>query len=144
VANPALPAGRRVLLLLTDGANNAGQLTPQQAAQLAVDAGLVIYTIGIGADEMVVRTLFGTRKVNPSADLDEAALTALATRTGGRYFRARDTATLQQIHQQLDQLEPVLAESHQYRPVQAFYDWPLAVALMLAAGVTAWEARRRP
>ncbi|MBF0097698.1 MAG: VWA domain-containing protein [Magnetococcales bacterium] len=138
------PAGRRVLLLLTDGANNAGQLTPQQAAQLAADAGLVIYTIGIGADEMVVRTLFGSRKVNPSADLDEAALTALATRTGGRYFRARDTATLQQIHQQLDQLEPVVAESQHYRPIQALYDWPLALALLLAGGLMTWEVQRRP
>ncbi|WP_130471312.1 VWA domain-containing protein [Candidatus Magnetaquicoccus inordinatus] len=143
-ASPVVPAQRRVLLLLTDGANNAGQITPLQAAQLAATAGLRIYTIGIGADELQIRTLFGTRTVNPSADLDEEALTAIATRTGGRYFRARDTIALQEIHQLLDQLEPVVQEAQRFRPFIPLFHWPLAVALFLGAGLCTWEALARP
>jgi len=97
----------RVLILLTDGANTAGKVTPLQAADLAAQYHLKIYTIGIGADEMLVRSFFGTQKVNPSRDLDEKTLTAIAEKTGGRYFRARNTQELQQIYQLLDQLEPV-------------------------------------
>jgi len=66
-----------VLILLTDGANTAGELQTLKAAELAAQHQLKIYTIGIGADEMLVRSLFGTRKVNPSADLDEKTLTVL-------------------------------------------------------------------
>ncbi|MBF0185197.1 MAG: VWA domain-containing protein [Magnetococcales bacterium] len=141
--NSALPAKRRVLLLLTDGANNAGQVTPGKAAQLAAEAGLVIYTIGIGADEMVVRTLFGSRTINPSADLDEQALAEIAAQTGGRYFRARDSEALQQIHQLLDQWEPVVAETEQFRPVITLYYWPLALAIILAGILCWWEVSER-
>ncbi|MEO5350489.1 MAG: VWA domain-containing protein, partial [Magnetococcus sp. YQC-3] len=133
-------ATRRVLILLTDGANNAGQITPAKAAQLAASEGLKIYTIGIGADEMLVRSLFGTRRVNPSADLDEKALTEIATLTGGRYFRARDSATLEEIHQLLDQLEPVQDEAQTFRPIHALFYWPLGVSLLLAYWL-AWRYR---
>ena len=83
--------GRRVLILLTDGANTAGAVDPLKAAELAAQRNMVIYTIGIGADALTVRSLFGLRQINPSADLDETALTAIANMTGGKYFRARDT-----------------------------------------------------
>jgi len=127
----------RVLILLTDGANTAGELTPLKAAEIAAQHHLKIYTIGIGADEMVVRSLFGTRRVNPSADLDEKTLRAIADTTGGRYFRARNTEELEQIYALLDQLEPVEKDKQFFRPRTDLFYWPLAVASCLAAGL-AW------
>ncbi|CAK0770612.1 Ca-activated chloride channel homolog [Gammaproteobacteria bacterium] len=126
------PQGSKVVVLLTDGANTAGEVEPLQAATLAAKEGLTIYTIGVGADEMLVRSLFGTQRVNPSADLDEKTLRAIADSTHGRYFRARDSAQLEEIYHLLDQLEPTSAERHTFRPQQALFYWPLAVALLLA------------
>jgi Ca-activated chloride channel family protein len=120
---------RRVLILLTDGANTAGRVSPLKAAELAADQGLKIYTIGIGADTMEVGGMFFSRTVNPSADLDEETLTAIAEKTGGRYFRARDTTELAQIYALLDRLEPVEREHEVYRPVTELYCWPLGLAL---------------
>ncbi len=125
------PEETRVLILLTDGANTSGEMTPLRAADLAAQEGLRIYTIGVGADEMIVASLFGNRRVNPSADLDEDTLTAIADKTGGRYFRARDSQALEQIYQSLDQLEPISQEKEIFRPVQALYHWPLALALLI-------------
>lgn len=122
----------RVLILLTDGANTAGIVEPVDAAEMAAGEGLKIYTIGVGADEMIVRSFFGNRKVNPSADLDEITLTAIADKTGGRYFRARDTAELEKIYQELDKLEPIERDARRFRPRQALYFWPLSLALVLA------------
>jgi len=123
----------RVLILLTDGANTAGEVAPLRAAELAASHGLKIYTIGIGADEMLRRSLFGSRRINPSRDLDEKTLRAIASQTGGQYFRARDTAQLEQIYQKLDELEPLEADSQTFRPVQALFMWPLAGVLGLGA-----------
>lgn len=128
-------ADSRVLVLLTDGANTAGEISPLQAAELAADNQLKIYTIGIGADEMLVRSFFGSRKVNPSRDLDERTLTAIAEKTGGRYFRARNTEELQTIYQLLDALEPVEKDKQFFRPRIELYYWPLALALLLVAVV---------
>jgi len=125
------PVDSRVLILLTDGANTAGEVSPMKAAELAAGAQLKIYTIGIGADEMLVRSLFGSRRVNPSQDLDEKTLTAIADKTGGRYFRARNIDQLQQIYQLLDELEPVDDETRYFRPTRALYHWPLGGALLL-------------
>lgn len=119
----------RILILLTDGANTAGQISPLKAAELAAEQGLKIYTVGIGADEMVVGSFFFERRVNPSADLDEKTLTAIAEQTGGRYFRARDSAELEQIYAMLDTLEPVEKDQEIFRPVTALYFWPLGLAL---------------
>ncbi len=121
----------RVLVLLTDGANTAGAVEPLAAAELAAREGLKIYTIGIGADEMIVRSFFGSRKVNPSAELDEKTLRAIADKTGGRYFRARDTSELEKIYTLLDQLEPIEKDVQRFRPQTALYYWPLAAALIL-------------
>lgn len=126
-------ADSRVLVLLTDGANTAGEVTPLEAAEVAANYHLKIYTIGIGADEMIVRDFFGARKVNPSRDLDEKTLTAIADKTGGRYFRARNTAELDQIYQLLDILEPVEKDKQYFRPKTELYYWPLAIALFIAA-----------
>jgi Ca-activated chloride channel family protein len=133
------PQTNRILILLTDGANTAGEITPLKAAELAAKHNLKIYTIGIGADEMVQRTLFGQRKVNPSVDLDEDSLIAIAAQTGGRYFRARDTEELEKIYAELNRLEPVEVENQTFRPVKALYMWPLGAALLL--GMLMWLGR---
>ena len=122
----------RVLILMTDGANTAGEVTPLKAAQLAAERGLRIYTIGIGADEQIEDTWFGQRRVNPSAQLDEKTLREIATLTGGRYFRARDSQELAQIYLLLDELEPLPRDSRNLRPVRSLFMWPLAFALGLA------------
>ena len=132
------PQESRVLILLTDGANTAGEVDPLQAAKLAAEEGVRIYTIGVGAEEARVRTLLGTRTVNPSADLDEKTLNAIADTTGGTYFRAKDTAALEAIYRQLDELEPTIAETQTFRPMIALYYWPLAFALLLTA-LVAWR-----
>ncbi|GMR17434.1 MAG: VWA domain-containing protein [Gammaproteobacteria bacterium] len=126
-------ADEQVLILLTDGANTAGEIDPLKAAELAQQIGLRIYTIGIGAEQMVVSSMLGgMRRVNPSADLDEATLTRIAELTGGRYFRARDTAALQQIYRLLDEIEPVAEPEAGFRPVKSLYYWPLGGAFALA------------
>jgi Ca-activated chloride channel family protein len=124
--------GRRVLILLTDGANTAGAVDPLKAAELAAERSMVIYTIGVGADSMTVRTLFGERQINPSADLDEGALARIADLTGGRYFRARDTEELAEIYSILDELEPSESDQSGFRPVTELFYWPLAAAFLLA------------
>jgi Ca-activated chloride channel family protein len=123
------PQEQRVLVLLTDGANTAGDVRPLEAARIAGAAGLRIHTIGVGAEQLTVRSIFGTRRVNPSADLDEDTLRGVAERTGGRYFRARETAELESIYGLLDQVEPAAAGDEQLRPRAELFPWPLAGAL---------------
>ena len=131
-------AQEQVLILLTDGANTAGEIDPLKAADLAQQIGLRIYTIGIGAEQMVVSSITGgMRRVNPSADLDETTLTQIATMTGGRYFRAKDTAGLQEIYRLLDEMEPVVEPEAGFRPVKSLYFWPLAGAFVLAVFLAA-------
>ncbi len=125
-------ASDRVLILLTDGANTSGEVQPLQAAEFAAREGLTIYTVGVGADEMMVRDFFGSRVVNPSADLDEETLQTIAERTGGRYFRARDAAGLAEIYRLLDELEPVESDVESIRPVDELFYWPLGLAYLLA------------
>ncbi len=135
------PDGQKVLILITDGANTAGEVQPIKAAELAAGQGVKIYTVGIGADEMIVQSLFGAQRVNPSADLDEKTLTAIAETTGGRYFRARDSAQLEQIYAMLDELEPVERDSRQFRPQQSLFFWPLAAAMLIACMMTLLRLR---
>jgi Ca-activated chloride channel family protein len=130
------PGDRHVLILLTDGASNAGNVTPAVAAKLAAENHIVIYTIGIGADELIVPgpfgTSFGAHRVNPSQDLDENALKNIATLTGGKYFRARNPQELVGIYRLLDSLEPVADKSQTFRPQRALFYWPLGAALALS------------
>lgn len=126
------PETSRVLVLLTDGASNAGEMTPIQAAQLAVQEKIKIYTIGVGADEMVVSGFLFDRRINPSQDLDEDILKQIAAMTGGRYYRARNTEDLQQIYADLDKLEPIEQEHETYRPIKSLFYWPLSLALVIS------------
>lgn len=121
----------KVLILLTDGQNTAGNISPAQANELAINNGVTIYTIGVGADKMLVQSFFGSRQVNPSAELDEDMLSKIAESTGGQYFRARDAKSLEQIYATLDELEPIARETRQMRPLQALFYYPLALALLI-------------
>ncbi len=133
------PDAQRVLILLTDGANTSGELTPLQAADLAEQEHVKIYTIGFGADEMIVNDgFFGSRRVNPSADLDEPTMRAIAEKTGGQYFRARNLEELGDIHRELNRLEPIESDQETFRPVQDLFYWPLGIALLLSF---AWAMR---
>lgn len=136
------PADSRVLILLTDGANTAGEVSPLKAAELAAANKLKIYTIGVGADEMIVRSFFGSRKVNPSADLDENTMVKIAETTGGRYFRARSSDELNNIYMLLDQLEPVEKDKQFFRPRSELYQWPLAAALLLTMVIVLYKTQR--
>ena len=134
---------KSILILLTDGANTAGEVEPVKAAELAAQAGLKIYTIGIGADELIVPSLFGARRIDPSADLDEGTLRAIAEKTGGRYFRARDTRELEKIYHLLDELEPIARETKSFRPRTALFAWPLSAALLLGLTILIVQSTRR-
>jgi len=122
----------RILVLLTDGSNNSGSISPEQAAAIAAKRGVKIYSIGVGAEVMERRTLFGKERVNPSMDLDETQLTALAQTTGGLYFRARNAQELESIYQEIDKLEPISRDQLSYRPQSELFYLPLAAALMLS------------
>jgi Ca-activated chloride channel family protein len=126
-------AESRVLILLTDGQNNTGAVTPIKAAELASQVGIRIYTVGVGAESMVVDSFFGKRTLNPSKDLDEKTLIAVADATDGQYFRARNTEELETIYAVLDEIEPVQDDPEVFRPVKALFFWPLGLALALAA-----------
>ena len=136
------PADSKVLILLSDGADTASEVPPLKAAELAARHGVRIHTIGVGSGEMTARGLFGERRFNPSADLDEDTLMAIAEATGGRYFRARDPAELAEVYATLDALEPVDQEAETLRRTRALFHWPLAAALMGWAPLLATRARR--
>lgn len=122
-----------ILILLTDGQNTAGQVSPEQALELAKFYQVKIYAIGVGADEIMVDGFFGQRRVNPSRDLDEGMLRALSEQTGGQYFRARSTEELTAIYELLDRYEPIAGEQQALRPQTALFHWPAAAALLLFA-----------
>ncbi|MFV8816462.1 vWA domain-containing protein [Haliea sp. E17] len=130
------PADQRVLILLSDGADNASSVQPLDAARLAAGLGIRIHTIGIGADRMLMPGMFGTsfgaRQINPSAELDEATLTKIAELTGGRYFRARNPQELANIYTLLDQLEPIELDVATFRPRQSLGYLPLGLALLIS------------
>ncbi|MFD0739210.1 vWA domain-containing protein [Lysobacter koreensis] len=139
----AQPAGQRVLILLTDGVNTAGALEPKKAAELARDEGVRVHTIAFGGDGSL--SLFGFQLPMPGAgdEIDEAALRAIATQTGGRFFRARDTAGLAGIYAEIDRLEPIERPGKAVRPKIERYWWPLAGAWACALLAFAWPRRRR-
>lgn len=135
-------APQRVMIVLSDGSNNAGVLSPVEAANLAKKYHATIYTVGLGAGEMLVKQFFMTRKVNTAEDLDEKTLQHVATMTGGQYFRARDTDDLNQIYETINQLEPVTGQSQTWRPQTDWFHYPLAVSLFLSLIIFVWRRLR--
>ena len=117
-------------MLLTDGANTAGNVDPLDAAQVAKKFGVKIYTIGVGSDGSNSRSVFGLPLSRGTSELDEKSLTEIAQLTGGQYFRARNTEEMEQIYQVIDELEPTEGDGEQLRPRQELYHWPLGLALI--------------
>ena len=126
-ANPQ----EKVLILITDGANTSGTLLPEQAADLAKKSNVKIYTIGVGADEIITRGFFGLERRNPSLDLDEGSLQTIAETTGGQYFRAKKSEDLENIYDVIEQLEPANREDLVLRRADELYYWPSSLGIIL-------------
>jgi len=128
-------AKSRVVILLTDGANNAGEISPETAADAARALGIKVYTIGMGRPGQVpvpVDSFFGGKEiVYQESDLDEPLLQQIAEKTGGQYFRATDTADLQRIYDQIDALEKSQIEITRYSEEIELIGWVLVPALLL-------------
>lgn len=138
------PSDQRVLILLTDGVNTAGQLDPLKAAEVARDAGVRIHTIAFGGDGESL-TIFGVPIHLPGggADIDEAGLRAIAQLTGGQAFRARDTEELAGIYREIDRMEPIQRPGEAVRPRIERYPWPLGASLACALLALVGPLRRR-
>ena len=124
------PGDERVLILLTDGVNTAGELPPLKAAELAASNNVRVYTVAVGSEGGRMNML-GLSMPTPGAEIDEATLTKIADSTGGRFFRARDTSELAGIYAELDRLEPAAQEGEKLRPRTELFPHPLALALLL-------------
>ena len=126
-----VPKKGRIIILLTDGANNSGVLPPLKAAELARDDNIKVYTIGLGSkgDTQTFNGLF--LNMNGAAELDEDTLTSMAKMTGGRYFRATNIKSLQAIYDAINKMETVSQEQATVRPQHDYYPWPLALAWLL-------------
>lgn len=140
------PGRSRVIVLLTDGVNNRGAIDPRTAAQAAAAFGVKIYTIGVGTEGMapvpVGRGVFGLRYENRPVEIDDALLSEVAQKTGGRYFRARDAAALQRITEEIDRLERTTVRTRVRTQYAELYRWPLGMALLallLEVGLSAWK-----
>ena len=134
----------RVLILVTDGSNTAGFDAPVRAALAAAEQGMTIYTIGIGSDEASLGRTYGIQNIPPGTALNEALLRRIARATGGEYFRATDTQSLERIYAILDRLEPIEYEFQSYRPRRELFSWPLAAGigvLLLLLAATAFADR---
>lgn len=127
----SVPYQGRIIILLTDGANNSGVLEPLKAAELAKDDGIKIYTIGLGSETDPRALTSNFILSNASADLDEDTLQKMSKMTGGQYFRATDTETLHKIYKTINQLESVTQEQATVRPQIEYYAWFVGFALLL-------------
>ena len=119
------PAASRVLILLTDGQDTASSVEPIEAAALAAQQNVKVYTIGISRN-------LGTTSAR-GGEVDEALLRAIAEATGGEYFRARDPRELQAIYGIIDQLEPVEQDASTFRPRRSLSYWAMLAGLMLGS-----------
>ncbi|MBD8525029.1 vWA domain-containing protein [Pseudomarimonas arenosa] len=135
------PESQRIVLLLTDGTNTAGELSPDRATQLAVELGVRVYTIGFGGEGN--QDYFGLVLGPRGPEIDEQSLQSIAAATGGQYFRARDVNELAGIYQALDALEPLEFDAPDVQLQRPLFHYPLALSVlcMLAA---LWPQGRRP
>ena len=136
------PEDNRVLVLLTDGDNTAGALDPRQAAALAAESGVRIYTIGLGG-RVGAQAAGGYRVARRGADLDPATLQMVASQTGGRSFLATDSRQLAEVYAALDRLEPSVRDYRTFRPATDLYPLPAGAALVLSALLAGLRATGR-
>lgn len=130
-------AKSKVIILLTDGENNAGQITPETAAEMAKTFGIRVYTIGVGTNGTApfpVQTVFGTRYQQVPVKIDEDLLRTIASNTGGEYFRATDNEALKAIYERIDELEKTKIEKKEYSKKMEEY-WRYAVLALLILGL---------
>jgi Ca-activated chloride channel family protein len=143
-------AKSRVMILLTDGVNNRGEIDPITAAKIAATYGIRVYTVGVGAQGEApypVETPFGIQRRLIPVDLDEKTLTAVADMTGGKYYRATDNKKLKAIYREIDQLERTKIEITAYkRYSEKFYNWLLLglVALLFEVGLSSTLLKKIP
>jgi Ca-activated chloride channel family protein len=143
-------AKSKVMILLTDGVNNRGEIDPLTAAQLAQTFGIRIYTIGVGTigeAPYPVQTPFGIRYQNVPVDVDEKSLKAIADMTGGEYFRATTNRALERIYADIDKLEKTRIEVRSYRSyAELFYGWAgfALMLLVLEAIISRTYLRKHP
>lgn len=132
-------AKSKVIILLTDGSNNAGDVAPMTAAEIAQSFGIRVYTIGVGTRGVApypVQTPVGIRYQDLPVDIDEDMLREVAELTGGAYFRATDNTKLKSIYQEIDQLEKTKLRVHQYsKKNEEFMPFLLAALLLLLAEI---------
>jgi len=128
------PGTEKLLVLLTDGTNTAGSTDPIEAARLAALAGLRIYTIGFGSEGSNQSSFFGQSIFSRRNAVDISVLKQVAETTQGKFFRARDTETLQEIYRLIDQFEPVEEELDELKPLIELFYIPLGIALLLTFG----------
>lgn len=129
-------AKSKVIILLTDGANNTGNISPKMAADLAKTFGISIYTIGVGSGAgeapYPIETPFGTVVRNMPVDLDEPTMLQIAEISGGAYFRATDNESLSAIYKKIDQLEKTKLSTRNYHTTyEEFFIFVLVAALLL-------------
>lgn len=134
------PAEHRVLLLITDGANTSGVMSPLAAAELAARYNIRIYTVGIG-NPVKIQTADNLQDTS-SLDLDEQSLQEIAEISSGQYFHATQTADLTHIHTALNRLEPAAQRFLPERRLEQFYSWPLAIAWLLSMLMVAQRVYR--
>lgn len=143
-------AKSKIMILLTDGVNNRGEIDPLTAAQIAHTFNIRIYTVGVGTvgeAPYPVQTPFGIRYQNIPVDVDEATLQKIAQTTDGEYFRATNNRTLKQIYAEIDKLEKTRIEVKAYRSfTELFYDWASLglILLVLEFGVSGTFLRKLP
>lgn len=127
------PENNRVMILLTDGVNNSGELTPEQAGQLAETEGVRVHIVGLASDQFARQSSFiRSRGGSNNSEIDDTAMTNVAEMTGGRYFRARTLEDLVEIYDELDQIEPIEQDDQTFRPIRALFHWPLGLAVVLS------------
>lgn len=126
-------AKSKVIILLTDGCNNRGDITPQKAAEIAQTFGVRVYTIGVGTlgtAQVPVQTAFGVQYVDQEVKIDEDLMTQIAEMTGGKYFRATNKKSLEAIYDEIDQMEKTILDVREYTKKTEEY-LPFAIVAML-------------
>lgn len=123
-------AKSKVVILMTDGENNSGEMSPLAAAELAKEMGIKVYTVGIGAREVIVPSFFGVQKIK-NTELDENLLKTIASISGGNYFRAGDSKEFSEIFNQIDKLEKTSINSRDYYDIVEFFEPLLKISLIL-------------
>lgn len=119
----------KVIILMTDGENNSGEMSPGVAADIAKEYNIKVYTIGIGAYEVLTPTMTG-RRIMANTELDETLLKSIASKTGGEYFRASGTEKFREIFDKINNLEKTKIESTEFYSREELYEKFLKVAIM--------------